>query len=375
MSLRVLMVTPRSPLGQGGVERHVREVSARMSTVGIEIEVLCADTEIDGDHAELHDGVPIRTVRAWPRGRDYFLAPGIWSGIDAAAWDIVHVQSYHTLVAPLAMGRALSSRIPYVVTFHGGGHSSPLRNRSRGVQMQLLGPLLRRAARLVAVARFEIEEYGSALRIPAERFALIPNGTELERADRSLLAAEPERTTLATIGRLERYKGHHRVLDALPEVLRHDPTARLLVVGKGPYEGELRRRAEGLGVDEAVGFTSVEPGDPGGMAKLLSGVSVVVLMSEFETHPLVALEAAAARRRLVVANASGLGEVAADGFARPVDPDSTPDQIAAAVLEELAKPLPDRSPGLSSWDDCTTALIDLYGSILRSKHKSSDQPN
>ena len=177
----------------------MREVSARMSTVEIEIEVLCADTEIDGDHAELHDGVPIRTVRAWPRGRDYFLAPGIWSGIDAAAWDIVHVQSYHTLVATLAMGRALSSRIPYVVTFHGGGHSSPLRNRSRGVQTQLLGPLLRRAARLVAVARFEIEEYGSALRIPAERFALIPNGTELERADRSLLAAEPERTTLATI--------------------------------------------------------------------------------------------------------------------------------------------------------------------------------
>lgn len=369
------MVTPRSPLGQGGVERHVREVSTRMAAAGIEVEVLCADAEIERERAELHAGVLVRTVRAWPRGRDYFLAPAVWSRIDPAVWDIVHVQSYHTLVAPLAMGRALRCRLPYVVTFHGGGHSSQARNRLRGMQMRLLGPLLRRAARLVAVARFEIEEYGSMLRIPGGRFALIPNGTELEPADESLPAAEPEGTTLATIGRLERYKGHHRVLDALPTVLRQDPSARLLVVGTGPYEAELRRRAEELGVDRAVEFTSVEPGDPGGMAKLLGGVSVVVLMSEFETHPLVALEAAAARRRIVVADASGLREIAADGFAHPVDPASTPEQIGAAILEELSKPLPQRAPDLFSWDDCTTALIDLYGSILGSEHTSSGRAN
>ncbi len=60
------------------------------------------------------------------------------------------------------------------------------------------------------------------------------------------------------------------------------------------------------------------------MAALLRRVSLVVLISEFETHPLVALEAAAAGRKLLVANGSGLGELAAEGLARSVPPRPSP---------------------------------------------------
>lgn len=361
---RVLMVTPRSPLAQGGVERHVMEVSRRMAAAGVHVEVLCTDPEIGKAREETRDGVRIRTVRAWPRGRDWYLAPGIWREMGREKWDLVHVQSYHTLVAPLAMLRALTLRVPYVVTFHGGGHSSELRNRSRGVQMRLLRPLLRRAARLVSIARFEVEDYGVALGVPAERFAFVPNGTDLSFSSAELATSEPPTPTLASIGRLERYKGHHSVLEAFPLVLERKPEARLLIVGKGPYEDELRRQAEELGVGERVEITSVPSDDPSGMAKLLAGVSLVVLMSEFESHPLVALEAAAARRRLLVAEAGGLREIAEDGFGRGIPLESTPREIADAALEELAKPLPERSPSLTSWDDCATALLDLYGSVL-----------
>jgi glycosyltransferase involved in cell wall biosynthesis/GT2 family glycosyltransferase len=361
---RVLMVTPRSPLEQGGVERHVMEVSRRLAAVDVRVEVLCADPERGKATSETRDGVRIRTVRAWPRGRDWFLAPGVWREMGREKWDLVHIQSYHTLVAPLAMLRALTLRIPFVVTFHGGGHSSQLRNRSRSLQMRLLRPLLRQAARLVAIARFEIEDYGAALGVPSERFAFIPNGTDLSFSDADLATAEPETTTLASIGRLERYKGHHRVLEAFPLVLERLPEARLLIVGRGPYEDELRCRAEELGIADRVEITSVPSGDPQGMAKLLSRVSLVVLMSEFESHPLVALEAAAARRRLLVAEAGGLREIVEDGFGRGIPLDSTSEQVAAAALEELARPLPQSSPQLSSWDECATALLDLYGSVL-----------
>ncbi|HWO84681.1 MAG TPA: glycosyltransferase [Solirubrobacterales bacterium] len=364
---RVLMVTPRSPLEQGGVERHVMEVSRRMAAAGVHVEVLCTDPELDAARTEVRDGVRIRTVRAWPRGRDWYLAPGIWREMGRERWDLVHVQSYHTLVAPLAMLRALTLRLPYVVTFHGGGHSSEVRNRSRGLQMRLLRPLLRRAARLVAIARFEVEEYGAALGMPPERWAFIPNGTDLSFSDAGLAGAEPEVPTLASIGRLERYKGHHRVLEAFPHVLEREPRARLLIVGKGPYEDDLRRQAEELGVAEQVEITSVPPDDPEGMAALLGRASLVVLMSEFESHPLVALEAAAARRRLLVAEAGGLREIAEDGFGRGIPLESTPEQVAAAALEELEKPLPQRSPSLTSWDQCATALLDLYGSLLKIK--------
>jgi glycosyltransferase involved in cell wall biosynthesis len=118
--------------------------------------------------------------------------------------------------------------------------------------------------------------------------------------------------------------------------------------------------------------TSVPPGDPRGMAALLGQVSLVVLMSEFETHPLVALEAAASRRRLLVADAGGLSEIAADGFGRGIPLDSTPQQIAAAALEELAKPQPQRSPSLTSWDECAAALVDLYGAVLKSEWSPDD---
>ncbi len=360
---RVLMVTPRSPLKQGGVERHVMETSRRMAAAGVHVEVLCTDPEAKAAQTETRDGVRIRTVRAWPRGRDWYLAPGLWREMGRERWDLVHVQSYHTLVAPLAMLRALTLRVPYVATFHGGGHSSEVRNRSRGLQMRLLRPLLRRAARLVAIARFEVEEYGAVLGVPPERWAFIPNGTDLSFSDAGLAEAEPEVPTLASVGRLERYKGHHRVLEAFPLVLEREPRARLLIVGKGPYEAELRRQAEELGVAERVEITSVPPDDPGGMAALLGRVSLVVLMSEFESHPLVALEAAAARRRLLVAEAGGLREIAEDGFGRGIPLGSTPEEIAAAAVEELAKPLPQRSPSLASWEECAAALLDLYGSL------------
>lgn len=370
---RVLMVTPRSPLAQGGVERHVLEVSTRMAAAGVHVEVICTDPDADGARTEVHEGVRIRTLRAWPRGRDWHFAPGIWREMGKGKWDLVHVQSYHTLVAPLAMLRALVLRVPYVVTFHGGGHSLEHRNRARGAQMRTLRPLLRRAARLVAIARFEVERYGQLLGVPPERFAFIPNGTDLSFSDGELAGTEPATPTLASIGRLERYKGHHRVLEAFPLVLERNPEARLLIVGKGPYEDELRRQAAELGVAERVEVTSVPPGDPRGMATLLGGVSLVVLMSEFESHPLVALEAAAARRRLLVAEAGGLAEIAADGFGRGIPLDSTPQQIANAAIEELAKPQPQRSPNLTSWDECAAALLDLYGSVLISAGASPGQ--
>jgi glycosyltransferase involved in cell wall biosynthesis len=369
---RVLMVTPRSPLEQGGVERHVLEVSTRMAAAGVHVEVICSDPEADRARDQVHEGVRIRTLRAWPRGRDWHLAPGIWRAMGQETWDLVHVQSYHTLVAPLAMLRALTLRVPYVVTFHGGGHSLEHRNRARGLQMRLLAPLLRRAARLVAIARFEIERYGALLGLPPERFVFIPNGTDLSFSDGDVAGGEPEVPTLASIGRLERYKGHHRVLEAFPLVLAQRPGARLLIVGKGPYEDELRRRAEELGLGDSVEVTSVPAGDPRGMAALLGRVSLVVLMSEFESHPLVALEAAAARRRLLVADAGGLSEIAEDGFGRAIPLESSPERLAAAALEELEKPPPRSSPQLTSWDECTAALLDLYGSLLKSDGPIAD---
>lgn len=362
--LRVLFVTPRSPLGQGGVERHVREVASRIARAGAEIEIICANPGGPPRMVEEVNGVTITSVRAWPANRDYYFAPRIWREMASRPWDLVHIQSYHTAVAPLAMLRALTLGVPYVLTFHGGGHSSRVRNLLRGPQRRALRPLLKRAHRLVAVARFEIDAYGTELRLPRDQFVLIPNGTDpAPSANGEDASSEDVNAVLATIGRLERYKGHDRVIEALPFVLEHQPEAKLLVVGAGPYKEELQRQAARLEVADRVEFTSVPAGDRRGMDRLLHRVSLVVLLSELETHPLVALEAAAAGRRLLVADQGGLGELAADGLARPVAPHEGPAGIARAILETLAEAPPDGAPQLPSWDECAAKLLDLYGSV------------
>ena len=359
--MRILIVTPRDPANQGGVERHVAEVAKRHAAAGHAVEVICGDGGLTRPRREERDGYSVLALPARPRRRDWYFLPGLWRAMAAARPDVVHVQSYHTLVAPLAMARALSLRVPYVLTFHGGGHSSELRNRARRAQRLALRPLLARAARLVAVARFEITQYGRELHLGPERFALIPNGTDLD-----FQAGEPDRSgppTVATVGRLERYKGQHRVIEAFPGVLREVPEARLQVVGLGPYEDELRALAERLGVAAATEFTSVPADRPEAMAELLRRVWVMALLSEFETHPIAALEAAAAGCRLVVADAGGLGELAADGLAQALPLDAPPSVTAAAIAAELRLPAPTERPELISWDECAARLLALYESL------------
>ncbi len=264
------------------------------------------------------------------------------------------------------MATAARMRVPFVVTFHGGGSSSSLRHGARDLQRTLLGPLLRRAAALVAVAAFEITEYGGQLGIPADRFVLIPNGVDLpDPGPADAAATAGPGPLIASVGRLERYKGHHRVIAALPHVLRERPDAHIWIAGTGPYEGELRELAASLGVEDRVEIGAVPPDRREEMARRLRASDLVVLLSDFETHPIAALEALSLERPLLVATGSGLGELADRGLARDVDPDAPPAAIAEAMLREIQDPLRPATLELPTWDDCAAHLLALYTRIAR----------
>lgn len=366
--LRVLMVTPRYLPEIGGVERHVHEVASRIAARD-DVTVTVLTTDREGQLAKFEgDGcVELRRVRAHPRGRDWLFAPGIVPTIATGEWDLVHIQSYHTFVAPLAMATAAHRRIPYVVTFHGGGHSDRARHRARRAQRALLRPLLARAAALVAVAQFEIDNYGRELRLDAGRFALIPNGVDLPELPHAQVpsgAAAERHPLIASVGRLERYKGHQRVIAALPYVLAAEPAAALWIGGSGPYEGQLRELAAKLDVANAVEIAAVAAGERAEMARRLTAADVVVLLSEFETHPIAALEALALGRPLLVSSGSGLGELAQRGLARAIDANAPPERIAAAIVRELRDPLQRPAVVLPSWDDCAGELLALYRRVL-----------
>jgi glycosyltransferase involved in cell wall biosynthesis len=358
--LRLLVATPRYLPDVGGVERHVHEVARRLVTAGVAVTIVTTDRGTRLPARDRVDGIDVRRVRARPARSDYCFAPEVYSVVREGRWDVVHVQSYHTFVAPLALLAAAQRRLPYVVTFHGGGHSSAIRAALRPAQLALLRPLLVRAAGLVAVARFEIELYRRSLRVPPARFTLIPNGVDLPVA---APAAPTDGARIASVGRLERYKGHHRVLAALPHVLERRPGASLRIIGSGPYERELRRLADRLGVSARVEIGEVPARDRAAMASELASAALVVLLSEWETHPIAALEAAFLGRPLLVADGSGLRELAERGLARTVPLACSPRQVADAVLEQLEHPLLPARVDLPTWDDCAEQLLALYRSV------------
>ncbi|MBI4788612.1 MAG: glycosyltransferase family 4 protein [Chloroflexi bacterium] len=362
--LRVVMVSARYLPFMGGVENHIYQVSRRLAKRGVDVTVLTTDPQNHWPVAEEVEGFHVRRVRAWPANRDYFFAPGVMDVLQRERWDVVHVQSYHTLVAPMAMAAARGARIPYVVTFHGGGHSSRVRNAARGLQWQLLRPFLARAARLVATARFEIGLYGRALRLPAEQFIYSPNGGDIA-ADPRLANATPDPSLLISVGRLERYKGHDRVIAALPHVLKQRPDIHLRVLGGGPFEKQLQDLAHKLGVADRVEIRGVPLAERNAMAETLSRGALVALMSEYETHPMAAMEAIALRRSVLVADTSGLSELAENGWARAISLRSSPEQLAAAMLDQLQHPHVPPPITLPTWDDCANDLYQLYNSFIR----------
>ncbi|NTU64406.1 MAG: glycosyltransferase family 4 protein, partial [Chloroflexi bacterium] len=364
-SLRVLMVTPRFFPFMGGVENHVYEVARRLACQNVDITVLTTDTSGQLPTDELAEGIRIRRVRAWPAQRDYYFAPDMYRLIQDGDWDIVHVQSYHTLVAPLAMLAARQAQIPYVLTFHGGGHSSQLRNALRGVQWSFLRPLIAHAQRLIAVAEFEIEFWSQKFGVPADRFVVIPNGADLPPLKRSGSEVTIGRPVIASIGRLERYKGHQHIIAALPYILAQCPDVQLWIAGTGPYESTLRNLAKELKVSDHVEIRAVPISERARMAEEVSQAALVVLLSEYETHPIAVLEAIALGRPALVAATSGLNEIADRGLAQAIPLDSTPRQVAAAVLDQLRQPHVPPPFKLPTWDDCATELFTLYRQVVK----------
>lgn len=366
--LRLLFVTPRYLPYTGGTEIHTYEVARRMVQWGHAATVLTTDPHRELPTHEESDGITIKRVAAWPADRDYYFAPGIYAEIASGGWDIVHCQGYHTFVAPLAMLAALRHKIPYVVTFHSGGHSSRLRNAARPLQQGMLRPLLLRAQRLVCVSRFEAEYFRERLQLPAERMVVIPNGSNLPVVMPSQSVETPGQDGLiVSVGRLERYKGHHKVIAALPAVLARHPHIRLRIAGEGPYEATLRMQVEELGLTDHVEIRAIQARQRDAMASLLLGARVVVLLSDYESQGISMMEALALGRPVVVAKQSALSELVEEGWAEGILPDCTPGELANVILRQLDAPTVPQPIRLPTWDACAGELLSHYQAVVGGK--------
>ncbi|MBV9229149.1 MAG: glycosyltransferase family 4 protein [Chloroflexi bacterium] len=362
--LRLLMVSAHYFPEMGGVETHVYEVGRRLVQKGIDVTVLTTMPQRTSNRFPREtesDGMTIIRVNAWTH-TDLCIAPEMYSVIREGSWDLVHCQGIHTMAAPLAMFAAKRACIPFVLTFHTGGHSSSLRNKVRATQWRMLYPLLASAKHLIGVSRFETDYFRSVLHLPARRFSVIPNGTTLPAVQFST-EKTAHSTLIVSLGRLERYKGHQYMITALPRIREQRPDARLLILGAGSYGSSLRELAQKVGVTEHVEIRAIPAADRQAMSTTLLQASLVALLSEYEAHPIAVMEALSLQRPVLGIHTAGQRELAEQGLIRTIPLHSPPEVIAAAALEQIEQPLIPRHFVLPTWDECAEKLLAVYDSI------------
>ena len=273
--MRIVMTTARFWPELGGVETHCLELGRRLVGAGFDITVAATDLSGTLPSREVVDGIAVRRFPAYPKGADLYVSPRLARFVAGSGADLVHCQGFHTLVSPLAMLAAIARDLPFVMTVHTGGHSSRARTLARPLQAALLGPLVRRARAVIAVSRWEAAHMGPRLGLPAERLGIIPNGADLPAVAAGF---QPEPGLIVSPGRLERYKGHHRVIDAVPAVLRHRPDAHLRILGGGPDAAALRLHAARLGLQDRIEIGAER--DREAMAATLARAQAVVSLSD-----------------------------------------------------------------------------------------------
>jgi glycosyltransferase involved in cell wall biosynthesis len=358
--LSVLYATLQYAPSVGGVGTATRELAERMAARGAGVAIVTADPTWTLPPDEVIRGLPVHRERAWPREHDQLIAPGLPRFVARSGCDVLHVEGYQTGVAPLAMAAAARAGIPYILTFHGGGHSQSLRNKARGLQLKVLRPLLARASALIATAEWEIDRYSELLDLPRSKFVLIPNGGDI-----AVPAELPpvDGTLLVSIGRLERYKGHHLAIKALPHVVEQVPDARLWIAGTGPDGEVLQALAVEHGVGDRVEISAES--DRAVFSGRVAQASVGLLLSEFETHPMAAMEAITlGTPMLVTRDGGGLSELVDKGQARGVELSDAPATHAAAIVDLIRLPPPPLEVSLTTWDEAAATHEALYRAIV-----------
>jgi glycosyltransferase involved in cell wall biosynthesis len=189
--------------------------------------------------------------------------------------------------------------------------------------------------RLIAVSPHEHElaiKSGAAL---PHQVRTIVNGLEDEelapRAPgeklRNELGIPHAAPVVGSIGRLGRQKGYDVFIRGARLIRDRRPGVHFLLVGKGPYEEELRGLASSLRLDDCFHFT----GEREDVLDIFPLLDVFVMSSRWEAMPYTLLEAMGAGRAIVLTRIAGLEKVVENGRSGVIIPPEDPEAVCRAV--------------------------------------------
>lgn len=167
--------------------------------------------------------------------------------------------------------------------------------------------------------------------VPEDRSAIIHTYADFEGADpvsRASLDTPEDAPVALALARLHEKKGLDTLLDATAKV----PGLYVWIAGEGPLEAELRAQSKRLGLDDRVRFL----GWRNDRGALLAACDVVAFPSRYEPFGTVTVDAWAASRPLVAADAVGPAAYVKDGENGLLVPKNDADALAHALGRVIA---------------------------------------
>jgi glycosyltransferase involved in cell wall biosynthesis len=181
-------------------------------------------------------------------------------------------------------------------------------------------------------------------------------GVELDRFDpgrlptpreaRLRLGLPPEGPLIGIVGRMQRWKGMHTLIEAMPAILRVHPDAHAVIVGgehalEPDYPAHLRSRVDTLDLCRRVIFTGLQRNVP----EWMQAMDVIVHASACEPFGIVVVEAMALGKPVVAGADGGPTEVITEGVDGLFAPYDDVEALASAILRYLDAPDFARSVG------------------------------
>jgi phosphatidylinositol alpha-1,6-mannosyltransferase len=327
-SLRVLALVTDAFGGHGGIAQYNRDLIRSLATCeGI------SDVVVLPRIAETSD-VPAKVQQLRPQGGRF--AYSLSALRVALGKNIDVVFCGHLLMAPLGAALAKLLGVPLWVQVHGiEAWHGPSRIHRCAIET---------ASVVTSVSRYTRQRLLQWVRIDPASVKVLPNTVDprfhpepmLTRlSDQYDLSGKKVLLTVSRLASSERYKGHDRVIRALPRVLAQHPDAVYLVVGDGDDRSRLETIATKAGVSEQVHFTGlIEADDLPDHYRL---ADVFVMPSTGEGFGIAFLEAMASGVPVIGGNRDGSVDPLADGeLGIAIDPDNE-DQLVAAICTALRR--------------------------------------
>jgi glycosyltransferase involved in cell wall biosynthesis len=184
-------------------------------------------------------------------------------------------------------------------------------------------------ARLMPEQRTKVVYLGA----PLDEFARIRSADEVQAARRAL-GIEPSTIAVGTVTRLMPSKGNEYLVDAVPEITRRHPRARVYIVGEGELAEQLEAQARALGLGDRLVFLGFQRD----VSAVLAALDIVVFPSLWEGTPLTAFEALASGKPIVATDADGLLDILTDRKDALVVPKRNAGALARSVIDLIEQP-------------------------------------